>query len=155
MHQQLPTYLFTFQKLDSLKQNLEKLLTNREEAVIELAEARSMGDLSENGRYKAARSNLNEIDRNIRQHKIWLKYAKIIKPNQNSNFISLGSTVVVESDGQTRTFTLVGKLEADPLEGKISNKSPIGIALMNKGVGEITVVNAPAGEMKFKIIKIK
>jgi transcription elongation factor GreA len=120
---------------DNFKKELDLLTENRKEAVKSLTRARDMGDLSENGFYKAARHELSTIDRRIRELTYMLKYAKIIE-NPSSGIAGLGSSVVVVINGEERIYRIVGRYEANPKMGMVSNESPIGKILLGKKAGE-------------------
>ena len=116
-----------------------------------IATARSYGDLSENEDYTAARGEQKIIEGRILEIEDILLHAKIIKAGKKER-VEMGSVVSIESAGKTSTYTLVGAVEANPLEGKISNESPIGKAIFGKKVGEeFTLPNGKA----FKIVTIE
>ncbi|HYM64984.1 MAG TPA: GreA/GreB family elongation factor [Candidatus Sulfotelmatobacter sp.] len=144
---------FTKQGLDNLKKQLEQVLSQRPNAVKELTRGRDMGDLSENGLYKAAKQNLNEIDRTIRNLRHLIKSAKVFIPT-NTDFVQVGHKVIVETEKGLKEFFIVGEYEANPREGKISHKSPIGHNLMGRKVGEEIKINIPSGTIKYLIKKI-
>ena len=126
----LPVYQFTAEGFKKIKDELSEKKKDREKAVIELAEARAMGDLSENGRYKAARAALSRIDSRLRHLRKLIKYGKVIFAKQDFSKVSFGLKLTVEVKGKKREFTIVGKEEADPMKGRLSNISPIGKALI-------------------------
>jgi transcription elongation factor GreA len=109
-----------------------------------------MGDLSENGLYKAARFELSQIDRQIRFYKNLIKYGKIIVL-ENYNFVQIGHFVTLENDNKTKTYQIVGEYEADPGNNKISYKSPIGHNLMGHKIGEKVDIRIPSGKIHFVI----
>jgi len=150
---QLPVYEFTKEGLVKIKKEQITLLAERPVAVEDLRKAREMGDLSENGYYKAARAKLSSIDSRLRRLARLIKYAKVIE-NSHKGIISLGSRVTVKTNGKERMFEIVGKLEADPLQGKLSNKSPIGKSLLGKKVGDRVEVAVPAGNVTYEIVAI-
>lgn len=143
---------FTKEGLDKLKQELESLTLSRKPAVAELKRAREMGDLSENGLYKAARMNLSSIDARIRKTKFMLKVADVYDAPMGA--VGIGSSVEVEQDGKRLIYQIVGDYEANPLEKKISSNSPIGRALIGKKVDDEFSIYTPKGEIKIKVIKI-
>lgn len=150
----LKTFLFTKEKFDEIKKELKEVESSRESAVAELSAARSLGDLSENGRYKAARQKLSAIDSKIRRLKIWILNARIIR-NQPGNTVKLGNIVKVKVKGREMEFRMVGELEADPKKGFLSNKSPIGKALLHNKVGSTVKISVPAGIVEYEILEIK
>lgn len=136
-----------------LEAELETLKGGRGEIADKIAEARDYGDLSENADYDAARENQALVETRIAEIEDILANAEIIKAGKSSR-IAVGSTVELKNDGKTVTYTLVGPVEADPLEGKISNESPIGEALMGKKVGENATITTPRGEVIYEIVTI-
>ena len=134
-----------------LEKELEELKSRRPEIAEKIATARSYGDLSENEDYTAARGEQKIIEGRILEIEDILLHAKIIKAGKKER-VEMGSVVSIESAGKTSTYTLVGAVEANPLEGKISNESPIGKAIFGKKVGEeFTLPNGKA----FKIVTIE
>src|SRR3989344_2349754 len=140
-----------FQKF---KDEISFLEGRRPGVVVRLSAAREQGDLSENAGYHAAKEELGNIDRRLRELKLIMRFADIIS-NSNSDVVGLGSTVTVEKGGEKRDFAIVGRLEADPLLGKVSDISPIGSALVGKKVGEVVVVEIPDGRVEFKVVSIR
>ena len=133
-----------------LEKELEELKARRPEIAEKIATARSYGDLSENEDYSAARGEQKVIEGRILEIEDILLHAKIIKSGKREK-VAMGSTVTLKSDGKTNTYTLVGAVEANPLEGKISNESPIGKAIFGKKVGK--EVKLPNGKT-FKVTEI-
>lgn len=145
---------FTKQGLQKLKLDQEKLIEKRKETVKSLSRAREMGDLSENGLYKAARSELADIDRASRKVKYFLSNSFVIN-NILNNSVGLGSKILLQTKGETKEFEIVGDFEADPKIGKISQNSPLGKELMNKKVNQtIEIVSPNKNKTIYKIIKI-
>ena len=134
-----------------LEKELEELKARRPELAEKIATARSYGDLSENEDYSAARGEQKVVEGRILEIEDILLHAKIIKAGKKEK-VAMGSTVTLESDGKKNTYTLVGAVEANPLEGKISNESPIGVAIFGKKVGE--EVKLPNGKT-FKVTEIQ
>jgi transcription elongation factor GreA len=144
---------FTKQGFEELKKQLENEILKRPNAVKQLTRGREMGDLSENGLYKAAKQELNDIDRQIRYLKNLVKYGKPITPINNT-VVQIGHTVIVKTQTQKKEFLIVGEFEANPSENKISNKSPIGFSLMGKKVNDEVFFKTPHGITNYKIISI-
>jgi len=144
---------FTREGFEKLKQDYEDLKAQRPEAVEHLKRAREMGDLSENGYYKASRAKLSSIDRRLYQFSLSLKQAVIIDKPQGSG-ISVGSIVTLFDGKKEINYTIVGDLEAHPLDGKISLLSPLGRAIEGKKAGDEIVFRAPSAEIKYKIISV-
>ena len=155
--------LLTAEGLEKLKAELEELRTvKRQENVEHLAEARSHGDLSENSEYDAAKDEQARIEGRIQEIEQMLKTAEVIdNSKKRKTKVELGTTVTIEDmapefeEDKLQQYTVVGTTEADPFEGKISNESPIGAAILGKKVGAVVTVRTPAGDHQFKITKIK
>ncbi len=134
-----------------LESELEDLKAQRGPAAERLKTARGMGDLSENAEYDVARRDLERIEGRVTEIEHILQNAEIIKGTRAQN-VRLGSVVTLKSDsGKSQQFTIVGTVEADPLEGKISDESPIGKALMGKAVGDAVEIKTPAETASYKI----
>ena len=118
-----------------------------------IADARGFGDLSENAEYDSAREEQGLVESRIAEIEDILLNAELIKASKSSKVI-LGSKVELKTGKKTVTYSVVGPVEADPLEGKISNESPIGVALMGKKVGDSVTIKTPKGEISYEIVKI-
>ncbi len=141
--------------LSELKKEYEELTSvKRPDVLSRVSQARSLGDLSENAEYVAAREDLSFIDGRIDELEELLKQAIIISESHNNHMIKLGSRVTLHAQGKKLLYTVVGEWEADPTEKKISHKSPLGVALMGKRVGEKVEVEAPAGKILYTIKSI-
>ena len=124
------------------------------EIINAIKEARAQGDLSENADYDAARNEQAIVEAKIQELEYKLEHAEIID-NSNKNEVNLGSTVTISyDDGETEEYKLVGSMEADPFENKISNESPLGIALLKHKIGDVVEVASPNGGYNIKIEKI-
>ena len=145
--------LFTQNGFNNLKKQLETTISKRPEAVRQLTRGREMGDLSENGLYKAAKQELNDIDRQIRHLKTLVKYGKPTVPI-NNDYVQLGHQVLVETLNGKRKFLIVGEYEANSNENKISLKSPIGHNLMGRRIGDQIKITTPKGNIFYKILAI-
>lgn len=148
-----PRIIFTQTGYQELLEEKKKLLQERPEAVEHLRKGREMGDLSENGYYKAARARLSFLDGRIRRIERLIKLAKIVKPIGN-NSVQVGSTVTLLFGTKEVEFTIVGGYESNPLKKTISHISPIGKALMGKMIGDSVQVTVPKGEVTYTIKKI-
>ncbi len=140
-----------------LETELNILKTEKRPQIIEtIKEARAQGDLSENADYDVARTQQSELESRIAELEYMLSNAKIIEKKNSNGVVDLGSTVLIEyvDDNETEEYQIVGSMEADPFENKISNESPIGKAIINKKVGDILSVESPTGNYTIKIIKI-
>ncbi|MDX5475941.1 MAG: transcription elongation factor GreA [Bacillaceae bacterium] len=141
-----------------LEQELDQLKTVRRKEVVERIKiARSFGDLSENSEYDSAKEEQAFVEGRITLLEQMIRNAKIIEDNHDSDAVTLGKTVtfVELPDEEEETYTIVGSAEADPFEGKISNDSPMGSALMGKTVGDEVTIQTPGGEMNVRIVSIK
>jgi transcription elongation factor GreA len=151
-----PTYL-TADGESKLKAELEALKgPRREELAQRLRSAIQMGDLSENADYHKAKEDQGFLEGRIQEIEAVLRNAIIIEKSANIDVVSIGDHVTIQEDGfDPETFHVVGAKEADPRNGKISNESPIGRAMMDRKVGEVVEADTPGGKMKFKILKIE
>src|SRR5512141_993277 len=152
---QQPIYL-TPEGEKKLKAELAELTgPRREELSQRLRSAIQMGDLSENADYHKAKEDQGFLEGRIQEIEAVLRTAVIIEKT-NSDVVTVGSTVTVqEAEFDPETYYMVGAKEADPRNGKISNESPIGKALLDHKVGDIVEVETPGGKLKFKILKIE
>ncbi len=137
------------------EEELNELKTIRRPEVIKaLKEARAQGDLSENADYDAARNEQAQIEAKIQELEYKIEHAEIID-NKNKDIVNLGSVVTISyDDGEVEEYKLVGSMEADPFENKISNESPLGVALLSHKIGDIVEVASPNGGYNIKIEKI-
>ena len=151
-------YKMSQERLDELKEELHYLQTVREKEVAEqIKEARSYGDLTENSEYDEAKTEQGKLVAKIAEIKNLIENAEIVHASDNTDNVGIGSKVTVKDmeSGVEETFTIVGSQEADPSIGKISDDSPLGKGLMDKQKDDTIEVEAPAGTLKFKILKIE
>ncbi len=150
--------MYTKQGYQDLVDELKYLkLTRREEIKEQIAVARGFGDLSENAEYDEARNEQAKVEARIQELEALIENAEIIdETTMDVRSISLGSVVKLydEDFGEEITYNIVGSNQADPLEQKISDQSPIGRALMGKKAGDSVTVTAPAGELRFKVLEV-
>ena len=150
--------MYTKQGYQDLVDELKYLkLTRREEIKEQIAVARGFGDLSENAEYDEARNEQAKVEARIQELEALIENAEIIdESNMDVRSISLGSVVKLydEDFEEEVTYNIVGSNQADPLEKKISDLSPIGRALMGKKAGDSVTVTAPAGELHFKVLEV-
>ena len=141
---------------EKLRKELEELKgPKRSEIAARLKHAVSQGDLSENADYISTKEDQAFLEGRIQELDLILKDATIVDRDARSETVAVGSAVVVQNENQAdETFHIVGEKEADPRNGKISHKSPIGKSLMGKGVGDVAVAETPGGRLEFKIIKL-
>lgn len=142
----------TKEGFEKLQEELSQLQKERPAAVKTLADARSMGDLSENGLYTAAKARLRSIDSQLFRLEIQIKLADIIEGRKD--LVTIGSSVRVKNGDTETVYQLVGDYEANPLENKISQHSPLGKVLIGKKMGETVNLVAPKGSITYKIISI-
>ena len=145
------------EKLEALKTELNNLKTVRRQDVAKQLEfAKSLGDLSENAEYHAARDEQADIEDRIRQIEDMLKRAVIVE-SHHSNKVEVGTSVNLrrKDKKEIETFLIVGSEEADALKNKISNNSPLGSVLLGKQKGDQIVVNTPRGKMEYTIVEVK
>lgn len=141
---------------DKLKNELETLIKiKRPEIARRIQTAKDMGDLSENAEYSDAKEAQAFNEGRIAELDATLKNVTVLNNSDSTEEVSLGSVVTAKIDGKTKEYTIVSFNEADPLEGKISNESPLGRALLRKRPGDTVVVKTPKGEVKYEIVEIK
>jgi transcription elongation factor GreA len=151
-----PAYL-TVEGEAKLRAELEELKgPKREELARRLRSAIQMGDLSENADYHKAKEDQGFLEGRIQEIEYVLRNVVIIEKNVNRDFVSVGNHVTIqEGDFPSETYHVVGAKEADPRNGRISNESPIGRALMDHKVGDEVEAETPGGTIKLKILKIE
>ena len=151
-------YRMSSERLEELKKELHYLQTVREKEVAEqIKEARSFGDLSENSEYDEAKSEQGKLYSKIAEISDLIENAIIVEETGSTDAVGIGSIVTVRDleFGDEDTYRIVGSQEANPMQGRISESSPFGSALLGHSVGEIVSVNAPGGVEKFEILKIE
>lgn len=140
--------------VEELKKELIELEQRRRVVAEQLKAAKEQGDLSENSDWAAAQDEFKFVDGRINEIEHILQNTTIIKNPSDRTKIGLGSMVELQQDGKKLNFHLVGSLESNPEEGKISDASPIGQALLGKQVGEMADIVTPSGKTTYKIVKI-
>ena len=149
-------FILTRQGLVSLKSEYDELTkVKRTQITKRIQTAREFGDLAENSEYDAAKEEQSLLETRIAQLEDVLKRTQIIEPVKKADFVVIGSTIVVEIEGEKDEFTVVGTMEADPSKKKISNESPVGTAILGAKVGEVVEVVTPIIRAKYKILEIK
>jgi transcription elongation factor GreA len=146
-------YQITDEGKVELEAELAELKSRRGDIADKIAEARDFGDLSENAEYDSAREEQGLVESRIAEIEDILLNAELIRGGKTSK-VSLGSKVELRTGKKTVTYSVVGPVEADPLEGKISNESPIGAALMGKKVGDTATITTPKGSTTYEIVSI-
>lgn len=151
--------ILTEEGLKKLEERHEYLVSvKRREVAERLKEAIALGDLSENSEYDDAKNEQSAVETEILDLMAKIRNAEIIKKDDSKkNVVHMGDTVIIKDMefGDEMEYTLVGSTEADPTEMKISNESPVGAAILGQKVGKTVEVSAPAGILKYKIVKIK
>lgn len=141
---------------DKLKKELDYLLTTkRREIADRIEKAKELGDLSENAEYSEAKDAQSLNDSRIMELSNTIKNVTVVNNNKSKTEIGMGSKVTAKTGQKEKEFTIVSFNEADPLEGKISNESPLGLSFLGKKKGEEVMVRTPKGEVKYKILKIE
>ena len=151
-------YFLTKEGAEKMRAELEDMVTRqREEISTRLRTAIQQGDLSENADYHKAKEDQGFLEGKIKEYEEILAGVKIIEDvNNASGVVDIGSWVTIkEGDSPEEKYHVVGAKEANPREGRISNESPIGSAVMGHKVGDNVVVVTPGGEMKIKIVKVE
>lgn len=153
----MPVTFLTREGYQKLQEELEYLRTvKRKEVADRLHEALEGGELIENAEYEAAKNEQAFVEGRIQELEVLLASARIIEEGGDKNTVQLGSRVTIQEEGfEPETYIIVGAAEANPREGRISNESPIGKAILNHRVGDEVTVDAPAGTYKVKILKIE
>ena len=145
----------TQEGLSELKQELQGLVDKkRPEIVARMAKSRSIGDMTEDSEYDQAKQELAFTDGRISELEEVISRSVIVGKQKSCQVVALGCQVTVKFKAMQQVFHLVGEWEADPMAQKISHQSPLGQALLGKKVGEKVEVEAPAGKISYKIIKI-
>jgi transcription elongation factor GreA len=148
-------FQLTQEGLNNLEQELNELIMiKRPQAVERLSKARSMGDLSENSEYHAAKEDLGVVEGRTRELQELIKHADVVDIQTDRSVVALGRRVSVEVNGDKNEFHIVGEFEADPMAKKLSSTSPIGKALIGKNVGDTVHIKIPAGMTTYKILQI-
>ena len=147
----------TEEKRKSLEIELEMLKTEKRKEILEALEfAKSLGDLSENAEYHQAREEQGKLEERIANVENLLQNSEVVKKH-HSGVVDVGATVVVQKEGtkDKKTFSIVGSEEADVVAGKISNNSPLGMALLGKKKGDKAAFKTPKGEILYTIVSIE
>ena len=145
---------FTQAGYEKLKAEYEDLKQKRPATVEDLKKAREMGDLSENGYYKASKAKLAWIDGQIFRISHYLKMAQIVEEETEKNTVSIGKTVTLTTGTKKMVYAIVGDMEANPSEGKISLLSPLGRALIGQKTGAEIALETPSGKIIYKITSL-
>ena len=154
-------FLVTKEGLDELLKEQDNLIhVVRDEVIRELQEARAQGDLSENADYDAARDRQARVEARIRDLEAMIANAEIISEDKKAatkKTVSLGSTVTIldMSTNEEETYNIVGSIEADPLNGKLSNITPLATSLMDHKIGDVVEIETAEDPYQVKVIDLK
>lgn len=149
----MDTIRFTQKGYDDLKKELAELKAERPGVIEHVQKARELGDLKENGYYQASKQKLRSIDSRIMHINYYLKVGQVVD-DVASDVIGIGKTVTLKNDKREMTYAMVGDLEANPSEGKLSLRSPIGKAVEGKKQGETVEIHTPSGVVEYTITKV-
>lgn len=151
-----PTYL-TKEGYQKLQEELDYLRTEkRKEVADRLHEAMEGGELIEDAEFEAAKNEQAFLEGRIQELEILLANARVIEETKNNGYVQLATKVTIKENGnEPEEYIIVGPAEANPREGRISNESPLGSALMNHRVGDKVTVKAPDGSFNVQIVKIE
>ena len=155
MKKDLKEIYLTSEGFLKLEEELNEAKTvKRPQIIKDLKEARAQGDLSENAEYSAARDAQGKLESRIKEIEYTLEHATIIE-NNNDGKVKVGSVVtILYDDDEEEEYSIVGTNEADPFENKISNESPIAVAVMGRKEGDTVLVESPNGSFSVKIVKV-
>lgn len=152
----MPDQIITKEGYEKLRKELEYLkIIKRREVADRIQKAKDMGDLSENAEYSEAKDEQALNEGRIIDVENILKNLTIVENGGHKGEVGMGSTITAKSNGNEKIFTIVSFNEADPMEGKISNESPLGKAFLGRKKGEKVKVETPKGEAEYEILSIK
>ena len=147
----------TAQGLTALQKELEELKDKKIPDIANLIdEAKQQGDLSENAEYDQAKDDMAWAQGRLREINYLLDHARVVESiEKKQDKVMVGNTVVVKINSLTKSYTIVGPQEAEPLQGKISNESPLGGSFLGHKIGDEVVVSTPTGKQTYEILEIK
>ena len=150
-------FILTQEGLEEIKREFEDLVYHKRPQVTQrIRTAREFGDLSENSEYDAAKEEQTLVETRITALEQVLKKAQVVAaPTQKTDFVVIGSKVVVEMNDEVHEFRIVGSMEADPAAKKVSNESPVGKALLGLKIGETIEVAVGPVKSKIKVLEIR
>ena len=150
-----PEYL-TREGLEKYKAELdEQVNVRRAEVAARIHDATELGELVENAEYEDAKNEQAFVEGRIQSLENLIRNAVLIDETHSTDHVQIGATVVVDHGDGRETYTIVGSAEASPREGRISNESPVGLALLGHRKGDEVLVQTPAGDFSYKIVSIK
>lgn len=150
--------ILTKEGLEKLQNELEILKTvERQKIAQRIQTAKELGDLSENAEYSEAKEQQALNETRVAEIEDIIKNSEIVDSSKANSMdkVTIGSTIIVNNGKEDKTFTIVGSNEADPLNGKISNESPLAISFIGKKVGDKALVTTPKGTIEYKIKNIQ
>jgi len=152
----MPPSFLTREGHAKLHEELEYLRTQkRQEVAQRLHEAMDGGELIEDAEYEAAKNEQAFVEGRIQELEVLLANARVIEETGNLEFVQVGAKVTIQEDGsEAEVYTIVGPAEANPRNGRISNESPLGRALMDHRAGDLVKVDAPGGSFTVKVLKV-
>jgi transcription elongation factor GreA len=146
----------TAEGLVALRAEIEQLETEGRAAMaVRIKAARELGDLKENADYEYARKEQSFLEGRIQTVEQMLRTGVVIERDGSADVVHLGSTVDVETDGESATYVIVGSTEANPAAGRLSNASPVGRALVGAKPGDDVVVELPSGSVRYRIVAVR
>lgn len=148
------TYRLTQEGVDELKKELSSLIGQRPDIADRIRQARELGDLSENAEYQTAREEQDRLEARIGELEHVLQNSQIIKRPKANGEVRLGNIVTLKAGSVTKEFQVVGTMEADPMNGKISDESPIGKALLGRKEGDKVEINGGSKKASYTIVDI-
>ena len=141
--------------LEKLRAELDELVNvRRAEVATRISEAKEHGDITENAEYEDAKNEQAFIEGRIQTLSALIKNAVLIDETTSKTHVQIGSTVELEGDHGRESYTIVGSAEASPGQGRISNESPVGRALLGRKKGDKVTISVPAGDMHYKVVSI-
>ena len=152
----MPDQIISKEGYEKMEKEIEYLSTvKRKEIAESIQKAKDMGDLSENAEYHEAKDAQAYNEGKIIELKATIKNLTVVENGGSRDEIGMGSKITVKAGDKEKVYTIVSFIEVDPLEGKISNESPIGKAFLGKKKGEKVIVETPKGEVEYKILSIE
>jgi len=148
------SFHLTAEGIAEFKTEVAELISQRGSIAERIKSAREFGDLAENAEYTSARQEQDRVETRIGEIEHILLNVEVIKKPKGDSKVQLGSKVSLKGNGKTKDFQVVGTVEADPLNGKISDESPIGQALLGKAVGDQVEIITPAETHTYKVTSI-
>lgn len=150
-----PAYI-SREGLEQLRAELDEMVNvRRAEVASRISEAKEHGDITENAEYEDAKNEQAFIEGRIQTLSALIKNAVLIDEAHSTSHVQIGATVVLEGSAGRETYTIVGSTEASPADGRISNESPVGRALLGKRTGERVTVSVPAGDLVYTVVEIR